>query len=725
MIRLSITAVALFCSSTLLSSPAAAQQKYALLIGIGDYDDATIEDLRAPTNDVSVMADVAHRLGVSDTNITILATSTNGKLTRLRSSGRPDRAAILRSLAALVDRVKTGDQALVYISSHGTQQPDQPAGSRGHDESDGLDEVILPADSSDWNAETGTVRNGIVDDEIGAYVDRMRAKGAKVWLVIDACHSGTSLRSGAEYQSPHRQLKYVDPTALHIPQVAPTGQTTAENVPTIDLDQRAMGDLAAFYAVAPRQLALSDWWLQSDGTRLELDLSLLTFAISSASKSGNLRSYSDLAQRVSGMYRFQPGTGAIDPQFEGEFNRPIMGDGLVQPSSWNVSLVGSKFELGGGQIDLINEGAVLKVTNLRVPDQSGLFKVRKAFATTAELEPLAGFNVTPMTNDGQRQLRAELVSSTIGLAVRVAVEGANPSYVDVARRAAQAVSQAKGQAVSVSDTSATADIILHAGEDRIWVASADMGQGHFNTGDRNQPPYVLCAQSNQSCFDATRSALERLVRGRRLAGILSASTNGTIGDHLRVTTMIRSTGSGEGAAACSEFTEPTSSEPFANLNPDTAHPSGRPVGNCDQLWVRVTYTGNQALDVTPVYMGVDGSIIIMGGDTGRDENLRIMPGETRQFHVRIRTTSNAGKRYPLGRESAMLIAVEQPANAAPRSYRWLATPGQETLRAVSASPDPLTIALAAAESPDGLRSAAAGADGRSTVIQIPLNVQAR
>ena len=42
-----------------------------------------------------------------------------------------------------------------------------------------------------WNGSAGGVENAIVDDEFGAAIDALRAKGAFVWVVFDACHSGT------------------------------------------------------------------------------------------------------------------------------------------------------------------------------------------------------------------------------------------------------------------------------------------------------------------------------------------------------------------------------------------------------------------------------------------------------------------------------------------------------------------------------------------------------
>ena len=41
----------------------------------------------------------------------------------------------------------------------------------------------------------GDVENGLVDDEVGAMLDALTAKGADVRVVFDSCHSGTVTRA--------------------------------------------------------------------------------------------------------------------------------------------------------------------------------------------------------------------------------------------------------------------------------------------------------------------------------------------------------------------------------------------------------------------------------------------------------------------------------------------------------------------------------------------------
>ena len=52
-----------------------------------------------------------------------------------------------------------------------------------------------PPTSSKWVDRTKGVPNALVDDDIGAALDAIRNKGAFVWIVFDACHSGSATRA--------------------------------------------------------------------------------------------------------------------------------------------------------------------------------------------------------------------------------------------------------------------------------------------------------------------------------------------------------------------------------------------------------------------------------------------------------------------------------------------------------------------------------------------------
>jgi hypothetical protein len=112
-------------------------------------------------------------------------------------------------------------------------------------ETDGLDEIFLPADTGVWGEATH-IPNALLDNEIGAALDAIRASGAFVWFVIDACHSGTATRAAAidEEFAVERQVK---PEDLGIPGEKLTAAEAAGGT-------RAVGDGSAkpaFGASAP------------------------------------------------------------------------------------------------------------------------------------------------------------------------------------------------------------------------------------------------------------------------------------------------------------------------------------------------------------------------------------------------------------------------------------------------------------------------------------------
>ena len=148
--------------------------------------------LRGPANDVWLMDwALRHQLGFEEDEIGALV---SGGLIP------PTRENVLASLDRMAEVARAGVLAVVYFAGHGTRVPD-----RDGDESDGLDEMVLTEDAAGWEERSPRVRGGILDDEIGEKVARIRRRGARVWLIVDSCHSGTVLR-GARRQAKPRRL---------------------------------------------------------------------------------------------------------------------------------------------------------------------------------------------------------------------------------------------------------------------------------------------------------------------------------------------------------------------------------------------------------------------------------------------------------------------------------------------------------------------------------------
>ena len=205
----------------------------AVLVGVSDYElDIGLADLKGPANDVRLMADVLSRRGAAQ--ITMLADGVEG-------AARPTRAAILQALAAEAEAAQPGDFVYIHLSGHGTRQYD-PEG----DETDGQDEVFLPIDVARAEPGSGLIPNAIVDEELGAAIDAIRAKGADVWLVLDSCHSGTGTRMAVS------GLRFADPAALGV-ELVPDMVVERDIVAPGEAD--LPGGYIAFYAAQSNEFA--------------------------------------------------------------------------------------------------------------------------------------------------------------------------------------------------------------------------------------------------------------------------------------------------------------------------------------------------------------------------------------------------------------------------------------------------------------------------------------
>jgi hypothetical protein len=157
-------------------------EKRALLIGINDYatvrpvHSASIRDwpnLKGAVNDVHAMRDLLiAQYGFRSEDVIVL---TDEDATR---------QAILTALEHhLVQSTKDGDVVLFYYAGHGSQVPNSLS-----DEPDHLDESIVPADS---RAGVPDIR----DKELRSYFNRILGRGAKLTVMLDACHSASGART--------------------------------------------------------------------------------------------------------------------------------------------------------------------------------------------------------------------------------------------------------------------------------------------------------------------------------------------------------------------------------------------------------------------------------------------------------------------------------------------------------------------------------------------------
>ncbi len=283
----------------------------ALLVGVSDYDDDTgIPDLRGPANDVNLLSDVLQMRGATD--ILILTDGIDG-------SRRPTLASIEDGFAEISSRAMPGDLVYVHLSGHGTRQHDLEG-----DETDGLDEVFLPANVA--RAENGgtVVPNALTDDRINELVMAIRRKGADVWLVMDSCHSGSGARSIAGATA-ERQ---VDPAVLGL-DLRSTSSAERAVAPKALPPSGGLGGFLAFYATRSNDVAREGDFSESGGDGQWFGL--FSSALAARLQASQALSYRQLFQAVlSDMNRRNGfGAGGIQtPLWEGDLiDAPVFGGG--------------------------------------------------------------------------------------------------------------------------------------------------------------------------------------------------------------------------------------------------------------------------------------------------------------------------------------------------------------------------------------------------------------
>lgn len=101
--------------------------------------------------------------------------------------------AIINALKLLGEQASEGDKVWIHFSGHGQQMEDDNG-----DESDGLDESLIPYDAQMYYRKgVYEGENHLRDDELNRYLTAIRRKlgdAGSLWVSLDACHSGSATR---------------------------------------------------------------------------------------------------------------------------------------------------------------------------------------------------------------------------------------------------------------------------------------------------------------------------------------------------------------------------------------------------------------------------------------------------------------------------------------------------------------------------------------------------
>lgn len=169
-------------------------KRLALLVGIDRYK--KVSHLAGCGNDVEDMKRLLiDRFEFSESDILTLVNeeaTREGILTAFREH--------------LIDQANAETAVVFHYSGHGSQTVDL-----GGDESDSLDETLVPHDRGQVDPETGRVVRDISDDTLHELLSELSNKTEYLTLVIDSCHSGTITKARGPVT---RWAKPQDPLAV-------------------------------------------------------------------------------------------------------------------------------------------------------------------------------------------------------------------------------------------------------------------------------------------------------------------------------------------------------------------------------------------------------------------------------------------------------------------------------------------------------------------------------
>jgi hypothetical protein len=345
---------ALFTIAVCLAAlPAFARENHALLIGANQYP--ALEErwwLKGPANDVQLVATYLTTqapVRFAAENVTVLSDGVAG-------AEAPTLGAIRTAFADLTAEVQPGDFVYLHFSGHGTQAPALDPST----ELDGLDELFLPVDIGPWSDQVGEVENALVDDEIGALIDGLRAKGANVWAVFDSCHSGTATRAVDSAEDDVR-VRQLPPEALGIDvdvvEVSRSVDPRATEAP-FDVGSRE-GSFVAFFAAQTNEVTPEKNLPKGKPGRKPQGV--FTWTLMETLAEYPNATYGQIGQEVLRRYAVK-NLAKSTPLFEGDLDQVVFGgEGGSRVSQWQAEVTDAGFTIPAGTLHGLSEGAVLAV----------------------------------------------------------------------------------------------------------------------------------------------------------------------------------------------------------------------------------------------------------------------------------------------------------------------------------------------------------------------------
>jgi hypothetical protein len=565
----------------LTALPAFARENYALLIGANQYP--SLEErwwLKGPANDVQLVATYLTTeapVPFPAEHVTVLSDGVAG-------AKAPTLEAIRGAFAELTAEVQPGDFVYLHFSGHGTQAPAKDPST----ELDGLDELFLPVDIGPWSDAVGEVQNALVDDEIGALIDGLRAKGANVWAVFDSCHSGTATRAveSAEDDVRMRQLppealgidvesvevsRSVDPRAVEAPFDAGSGE----------------GSFVAFFAAQTNEVTPEKNLPKGKPGRKPQGV--FTWTLMETLAEYPNATYAQVGQEVLRRYAVK-NLAKSTPLFEGDLDQVVFGGaGGARVSQWQAEVSDAGFTIPAGTLHGLSEGAVLAVMGSAADaDEAALGYVEltsvETFSSVGQAVEKDG-KVLPA--DLPKGVTLRKLDEALDFTLTVALPAAGSAPADALLAARADLAAAAGPRLSFVAPDQEADLRLAVlpdspRPDAIWVLPAtglaeDLGATpSVTTGDKDGAELAAVLAD-------TLTTMARAQNLMKLAGAVGTSNPDVEVELLTRTPEDRTL-------------RPLPFAPVPTLIPD------------DEVHVLAKNNGDGPVDVNVLYIGADWSI---------------------------------------------------------------------------------------------------------------------
>ena len=679
MSRTLMTIAAAAAALALPGAPARAAEVYSVLVGASDYTrlekalrdagdtQANRVNLKGARNDAILIAQTLVSRGAKPGNMTLLVEHPEQADYPLPAgvtpAGAPTRAAIAGAIQALAAKATKGDQVVILLSGHGSQQP-----QLGTLEADGLDEIFIPVDHGLWTGGQERVENAIIDDEIADWIDQIRARGADVVFIGDFCHSGDSVRGSAtgpasiDFQSllgiPRAA---VDKAASAAMQAFRGKAGQRERRVEVAGDGPGRGDFVAFMAAASDTRAdqvLGPVYLPRDQRKPD---GVLTMYLAAARSDPSVKTYREAATRVQVGYSAQnvPST----PEFEGDLDKPVLGAaGATGSTAWTVfkpqSAAFDHLTLNAGALQGVTEGSIVALSEVQLNKggQEAVIlygRVESVSAGAARLVPVAHGDIPAERWNDVRTAGGGRFGWSAYLVARLVQNGAQFGF-DVARPAVPAAPTAPQRAalaafdaleleaagVRLKPAGSAADYLVTF-EDDTLVLSRSPAAGVAGSAIGRIPLKEAIAARDSTGFIRQRvgDALSRTVRAAKLQRVIATmnaapSTEGqrdpAAGMAVETRIWFAPTGSGQNGRACDPAPAFTAERAFppgvsspAELGWTSADaPRLHP---CDAVYITLRNGAKAGADVTGLVIQPSGAV---GALKDPVYGVRLDPGAT-------------------------------------------------------------------------------------------------